>query len=290
MLERKSKFLYQLNRFDLVSSMTLVLILLYSGDFWYLRVPVTIVATAAIMFQSLRFNNNLWFGFAVFLLAANFHNWYTIDNHKYLITYWCIALFLACLSQKPEITIAKSARLLIGFAFLFATFWKAISPDFLNGVFFHFTLLFDERFADVSAYLGQLSKENFAYNGRAIDALTVYNSPLQSVQLQSTKHIFIISQVITWWTFLLEGLITIAFLWKKDHFISRWRDFLLLTFVVTSYAVAPVIGFGSVLVIMGLAQSSNLRKNTVLLYVLTFFLLQIYTMPWSSILNFFFPK
>ena len=270
--------------------MTLVLMLLYSGNFWYLRVPVTIVATAAIIFHSLRFNNNLWFGFTVFLAAANFHNWYTIDNHKYLITYWCMALFLACLSRKPEETIAESSRLLIGLAFLFATFWKTISPDFLNGVFFHFALLFDERFADISAYIGQLSKENFAYNERAIDALTLYDSPIQSVQLQSTKQIYTISQFITWWTFLIEGLIAVAFLWKKDHFISRWRDFLLLTFIVTSYSVAPVIGFGSVLVIMGIAQSSKLQKNTVLLYLSTFFLLQIYTMPWSSILNFFFPK
>jgi hypothetical protein len=273
------------NTFDLAASMTLLLLMLYSGRDWYLERPITILACAAILHQPLRRSETYWFITTVFLAAGNYQNWFLIDNHKYLITYWSLAVYLSCLTPNPGKTIKTSARLLIGLAFLFATIWKLGSADYLNGAFFHYSLLMDERFASVAAFLGNLDIEAFMHNYSAMDSLLAFNSTLDSIQLQSTLQISILAKLITWWTIFIEGIIAVAFLWPEGKFISKGRDFLLLAFVLTTYLIAPVIGFGWVLVIMGASQSTTHFKYTQLLYILSFFILQIYLIPWTSIIS-----
>lgn len=273
--------------FDLAANMTLLLLLLYGGRDWYLERPITMLASAAILYRPLRRHDTFWFIVTAVLIASNFHNWYLIDNHKYLITYWCLALYLSCLTSDPAKTIGENARLLIGGAFLFATLWKAISPDFLSGTFFHYSLLIDNRFASVAAILGDLSVSAFVQNHEAIKALLEYDSTLQVIQLQDTAKIVVLAKMLTWWTIIIEGLIAVAFLWPKGRLISKWRNLFLLAFLLTTYSIAPVIGFGWVLTIMGFTQCDS--KWGRLSYVLTFFVLQIYLMPWETILSYYLP-
>lgn len=271
--------------FELAASMTLVLVLLYAGRFWYLQIPLTILVTAAMMYRSLLRSDTFWFVITVVVAASNFHNWYYIDNHKYLITYWCLALYFSRLTTAPDRSLRISARLLIGLAFFFATIWKLISDDFINGTFFHYSLLMDDRFAGVATLFGGLSNEMFAKNHMAIRELLNYNSILQVIQFQDTIYVPLVAKIITWWTIIIEGLIAITFLWPDRKFISKWRDLFLLTFLLTTYLVAPVVGFGWVLIIMGMVQATS--KMSRLLYVLAFFILQIYLVPWETIFSYF---
>lgn len=63
--------------------------------------------------------------------------------------------------------------------------------------------------------------------------------------------------VLTWWTILIEAVVAVLFLWPEDRGPSRWRDPALLVFILTTYPVAPVIGFAWVLAAMGTAQSTR---------------------------------
>lgn len=276
--------------FILASRMTLILVLLYTNEYWYLKIPIVLLISASIIFEQIYSNNNFWLSILVILASANLNNWYSIDNHQYLITYWCLALYLSSLSDDPDETLARNSRLLIGLTFLFATFWKLISSDFLDGRFFHFTLLTDQRFADVTTYASSLNRGKLIQNYQAMSQLLAYDSQLYGVQLQSNPQVLAITKIITYWSILIEGLVTAGFLLPLKSIVGKWRNFLLILFVVTTYAIAPVIGFGSVLVIMGFAQTAPESKKTRLAYIITFFLLQIYMLPRIAIVDFFLLK
>lgn len=276
--------------FSLTSRMSLILVLLYTNDYWYLKIPIVLLISASIIFEGISNNNNFWLGILVVLTSANLNNWYSIDNHQYLITYWCFALYLSSLSDDPDKTLARNSRLLIGLTFLFATFWKLISSDFLDGSFFYFTLLTDQRFADITTYVGSLNRDRLIQNYQAMRQVLAYDSQIYGVQLQNNSQVLVIAKIITYWSILIEGLVAAGFLLPLTSVLGKWRNFLLILFVITTYAIAPVVGFGSVLIIMGFAQSASESKKTRLAYILTFFLLQIYTLPRIAIIDFFLLK
>ena len=273
--------------FDLTANMTLILLMLYSGNYWYIERPITIICSAAIIHRPLRRSELFWFVTTAVMIAGNYHNWYSIDNHKYLITYWCIALYVANKTHEPAKTAALSAKYLIGLAFLFATIWKLTSSNYLTGAFFHYSLLIDERFASLASFVGQLSQIAFTQNSEALQNLLSFSSEAQSVQLQSTSKIMIIAYFLTWWTALIEGVVAISFLIPEKTRLAKWRDVPLLLFIMTTYSLAPVIGFGWVLIIMGASQSTLISKYNRLFYVVAFFTLQVYLMPWQKLISYY---
>jgi hypothetical protein len=277
-----------LDIFKVALGMTLVLLMLYTNKFWYLNIPLTILCSAAVLHPPLRVSPNFWFIVTIIVAVGNYHNWYTIDNHQYLITYWCLALYCGLLTPNPTQTIKITARLLIGLCFLFATLWKVISIDYLDGTFFHYSLLMDDRFSNVAVLFRGLTSEAFLQNHQVFDELLKFDSLLHFIQLQDSPQLFWLAKFATRWTIGIEGLIAIAFLWPAGSFISRWRDFPLLLFLLTTYLVAPVIGFGWVLIAMGLTQCTSTFKYTRLLYLLAFFIIQIYLIPWSTIVGYYF--
>src|SRR5437868_11592991 len=110
--------------FELGATMTLLLLLFFGSDFWYLEIPIVILCSLGLLYRPLVHESNFWFLITVFLAASNFQNWYTIDTHKYLITYSCLAWCLAAPAANPLKLLRVNARLLIGLAFLFAALWK----------------------------------------------------------------------------------------------------------------------------------------------------------------------
>ncbi len=61
------------------------------------------------------------------------------------------------------------------------------------------------------------------------------------------------------------------------------RDAWLLIFLFFTYLVAPVIGFGWVLAIMGIAQTGIQHTRLRALYVFAFLYLQVYRVPWGKV-------
>ena len=63
-----------------------------------------------------------------------------------------------------------------------------------------------------------------------------------------------------------RGAVALAFLSPGSRWLGRHRDHLLITFTVTTYLAAPVLGFGWMLLVLGLAQlrstAGHLRFST----------------------------
>lgn len=270
-------------RLDLYAIMTLLLLLLYSSELWHVRLAATVLAVLAFVFSSLRRNAKFWFIVAAVVLIGNWAQWSQVDNHKYLLGYWCFAFSCSLQTGKPEKSLATAARCLIGSSFLFAVFWKVTSGDYLDGSFFQHALLSDDRFRFIAWRLGGVSGQMAEVNAAARQALVNYDSHLTTVQLLSTPGIVFVGSLMTWWTILIEALVTTTFLWPPRTTLSNIRDFFLLIFILSTYAVAAVIGFGWVLVIMGLAQCTERFKHMRLAYVLAFVLLQVYRFHWSAL-------
>jgi hypothetical protein len=88
----------------------------------------------------------------------------------------------------------------------------------------------------------------------------------------------------TWGIVLLETAVALFMLLPTGPQIEAARHTALLTFCVTTYAVAPVAGFGWLLLVMGAAQvgaSQRWLRNT---YVGAFVLVLFYSeVPWTGI-------
>lgn len=264
--------------------LTLVLVLLATDRAWYVAVPVTVLAVVGLAVPTVIRSAYLWFGLAGTLGAAAWAGRWQVDNHQFLIAYWCLAAGLAARSPAPDEVRRSSARLLVGAVFALAAIWKLVSPDFLDGSFMRFTLLTDERFSDVAALVGDVDPAALGANRDAVSALGDPGGVLDPVHLTGSPRLDLVATVLTWWTLLIEAAVAVMFLapWPR---IARYRDGALITFIVTTYAVAPVVGFGWVLVCLGLAQHETTRRRVRVAYLGAFLMVQIYTAPWTSVLG-----
>lgn len=264
-----------------VERLTLILLLLYGGNDWYTRLPLSAAAIAALVVPSLARTYGFWFFCAVVALTGCVRDWATADNHKYLIAYWCFALYAYWRGRNRE-TLVRAARLLIGFCFLFAVLWKLRSADYVAGDFYQFTLLTDARF-EFFTRAGGVDPGMLAQNRAALRALTFPGGTLDEVPLLG--EVRTIALALTWLTILVESLIAIAFLSPPKSLLARWRDPLLVVFAAGTYLLAPVIGFGWALLTMGLAQSDGDRSLHRWAYGGGFTLLVLYRFPWQQLLE-----
>lgn len=264
--------------------LTLAVILLYGSSRWFVQVPVSILSLAALILPPLRTRPLLWLIIACFLLAGVTIGWTHEDNHKYLIAYWTLAL--ACAASVPDSSrgLVLAARWLIGLTFGFAVMAKLMSPDFLSGDFFHYSLLFDQRFSDKLVVFGALDNASRRFNDVARQALMSPTSQLQSVYFASNIVIRNLASAMTVWTLLIEVLAAVAFLAPGRWRALRMRDSLLLLFIVSAYAIAPVLGFATVLATMGFVQCDPERRGTRLAYLVAFVATQLFRIPWAALL------
>jgi len=289
-LRKVDQDLRNLDVLDLVPRLTLILLILYAGDFWYLEVPLRVLCVGALLYRPVYRSGVFWFLVTCFLFAANYEHWYSIDNHKYLMTYWAIALtctsFLGGVPGQRRV-LARNAKLLIGLCMAFAALWKVISPDYLDGRFFRFTLITDPRFASVAEVAGGLGPAEFYRNRTLARSLRVgtRDAPVvEEVELVDTPRLARVAGVLTWWTIGIEALLALAFLlpdrWPPG---PRWRHGLLLLFAITTYSIATVIGFAWLLIIMAVATVPPELPRLRTLYVAVFLLMMVYTGSWATL-------
>lgn len=271
-----------LDVFEVGATMTLVLLFFYVDGFWYLKIPVVVIAVAGVLYRPLLATSNYWFAIAVFLAASAYQNWYTIDNHKYLMLYWCMALSVAAASRDRSATLRFNAKWLIALAFSFATLWKLMSKDFLDASFFYQNLLTEARLARLATWLGGVPTSAFAAAADVLHELKKLDHPALAATVYHSARLLALARFMTWWTLLLEGTIAVAFLLPDRLRLARWRNLPLLLFLFTTYTAATVVGFGWVLAIMGYVQARDDAKWTKRLYLLAFALIFIYTGPWSD--------
>jgi hypothetical protein len=256
--------------YEVAARLTLVMILLLSGNLWFHVVPIRVLALAGLVYMPLVRRTTYWL--ALFLLSFavdNLYNWAIADNHHWLLSYWLLALALSVGSKAPEATLSQSARLLIGFAFLLATLRKAMSPQYLDGRAFQFLLMADPRFYHVALF-GDHTQDIPAFWREMLNLSPEVALPVVTPGFQR------IAWVMTWWTIFIEGAIALAFLIRDNPRAERARNWLLLTFVITTYPVAPVLGFAWLLLIMGWAQCSLELRAARFAYLLMFPLVYLF--------------
>jgi len=274
-------------RFELIGVMTLLVSIFHLVSIPELNEVVFVFAIAGVLDRRLLRWPAFWFALSAGLIVNHFLLWHTLDNHKYLLTYWCLALGISRLQADSLGAAALNGRLLIGLCFLFAAASKLLSPEYMDGTFFHYTLLTDRRFSGVSDIVGGVTTEAMVANGVAMRDLARPYGAVEHVALNDGPRIAAMAQVMTWWTVVIEGLIALLFLLPRRLRVGALRDAVLLIFMFTTYPVATVVGFGRVLTVAGLAQTENRLGIERALYLAAFVLLPAYRFPFARVFRWF---
>ncbi len=226
-----------------------------------------------------------WWAWASLLLLAAWGTlvtapWLDLDNHHVLKLYWLAALALTCVAHDPRATLARAARLLIGFVFAFAVLWKLLTPDFASGEFLTYILSTDRNADRVAAAVGWHDPEVTAENRQVIGELRrhVASAP-EPVELTVPERTQAHARTLSLAALALEAAVALMFLMPLR---GRWRlarEATLLTFLATTYSVLPVFGFGGLLAAMGLAQSDLTDRRAITLYVSAWAVVGLATVP-----------
>jgi hypothetical protein len=296
--------------------LTIVLLLTSAPDQWYLRAPLIALFALGVVFRSWLVRPQFWYVVATLLGATVYLNWESSDNHKYLFVYWCLALCCAFSLPKHEQqeALALTSRWLIGLCMLLAAVWKLATPDYTSGTFFHYENLCDGRLAALVAWLTGMTPESLAANRELRELIQsghLRGLALQSVTLADSPRLWWLAQAMTWWTIAIEGTLAVLFLWPdrtkprpvvgvrlgallEDQSLALPNSFpqvqllrnsALLLFAATTYFVAPVRGFGWMLMLLGMAQCREDQRGLRLAYLAALVLIQAYTLPVGALVG-----
>ncbi|MEX2205719.1 MAG: hypothetical protein WEF50_05770 [Myxococcota bacterium] len=261
---------------DLARKLTLADLALQPVGAGWLRPGLLGLALLGLVLPSMSRRPWFWLLLAALAGVRVISTWPLADNHAYLLAYWCLAVAIAAREPDPSPSLAWNGRVLIGLVFAFALLWKAISPDFLDGRFFRVTLVLDTRLETFAQVVGGLDADELRErrellarhaDGVTAEALVV---PAESARFRT------VAWLATLGTFASEALLALAFLWPLGRGPSRLRDPLLIGFCGVTYLVAPVSGFGWLLIALGVAQTEPERWRTRVAYLVVFGLVYLY--------------
>lgn len=262
----------------------LVLLLRPMGP-WYVQAPLLFIGALSIVRPDAARIPVLWLGAALAVATRLAVDWPLPDNHIYLTAYWCLAAALALQGPMPEEHLATASRLLLALAMTGAVLWKAfLSPDYLDHRFFRVTLVDDPRFASITMLAGGLSEAQLEENRDALAPLPAGAELLDGPILREPARLRALATGLTWGGVGLEALLAAA-MWFPQRRARPWQHALLLLFCLVTYAIAPVAGFGWLLLIMGLCLCRPDQPTLRAAYVATFFVVLLVTeIPWATVL------
>ena len=260
----------------LILQLTAVLVVLHEIDtFPWSRAPERLLAMAMLFAPRLMRSKGAWITLSSLLVINNLWHWSLLVNHEYLTTYWVLACTLALYSSAPEKVLAWNGRLLIGLCFLVATIWKFLGGEYLDGSFLHLTFLLDSRLALGAYLLGGVEGDILQQNRLLFDTMqTTGNIAPQA--LQSSPRMAAMSLILSYWTIFIEAIVALSFLLPRPKRFVQLRYGILLLFIFTTYTVIPVLAFGALLLIMGLAQCMQDRSGWNGFYLGTLLLLPLW--------------
>jgi hypothetical protein len=225
----------------------------------------------------------LWYSAALAVAVRIAWDWPLADNHVYLLAYWCLAIGLALGGAAPPATLARGARWLLASAMALAVLWKAaLSPDYVDGRFFRMTLLVDERFEDVVRIAAGMDAAEIDRHRQALRPVAQGAELAADDTIVEPESFRRLSLVLTWGGLLWESALAAAFV-APLPLRRRWlRHALLLGFCGAVYPVAPVAGFGWLLLAIGLSQVPGEARAWRSAYVAVWLLVLAATeLPWA---------
>lgn len=247
----------------IVGAATLLILLLSPIGSGFVAPAVLLLAGAGLLVPGLRARSDFWWTVAALALLRVVLDWPMSDNHAYLLSLWCFTLGLAATGPAARAALAPNARWLLGIVFAAATLQKAwLSPDYLDGTFFRVLLATDPRFEGLALLCGlDLDSLN-----RARDALLARPAELGGPTSRPPSDFVrpplydAVALFATWYTVAIEALVAAGYL-LPARWTRRWRDLALLVFCSSVYALAPVEGFGWLLLAMGYTQLTPERDR-----------------------------
>ena len=191
-----------------------------------------------------------------------------LDNHHVLTLYWLLALLLTGMASDPVDALGRAARWVLALVFVFATLWKLLVPDFVDGSFLTYLLATDARIDRVAAAVDWHDPQITADNRQLVgplrhDPLT----PLEPTELEVPERSMTAGPLLALGTILVEGAVALAYALPLR---GRWRwlrGLSLTAFLLTTYGLLPVYGFGALLAVMGLAASGLAERRAIVAYL-----------------------
>lgn len=265
----------------LAAQLTLLALLLAPVGVLDARAWMLIVACLGLLLPRLAASWQLWAAATLLAAARVVRDWPLPDNHAYLLAYWSLALALAFAAVPQGPTLARAARLLLAAVFTLATLQKLLSPEYVDGTFFRWLLADDPRFESLGLLLGR--DADALASTRALLATPPWEELPAPARFVEPPALAAAAWVLTWATVVMEGVTAAAFL-APTRLLGWLRDPALLAFCAGTYALAPVAGFGWILLAMGVAQCAPARRRTRLAYLAAFALLVFYEeVPWLDL-------
>jgi hypothetical protein len=222
-----------------------------------------------------------WLALAVVVGVRQAGYFLTLDDHIVVTTYWCGAVGLALLADDRDRTLVRTAGLLIGLVFAIAAIWKLTSGQFVDGRFFRFTLIWDARFE----HLGWLSGQPDPQATRdALETALGARSTGARVVFPEGPRSEVLALGMTWWGIFIETAVAVGFLLPLRR--HPWlRHVALFAFMIGTYLVVPITGFGCLLSIMAAAHTDDVRWRRA--YLITFVVLLVIWPPlWRAVTGF----
>ena len=255
---------------SLATLLTAILLLVSPGPAheWTLTLPISVLVILSLIVPCLRTSARFW-GVASLLLIAYHcvYNYYLSDNHKFVISGWCLAITIALCTPNPAHSLAWLGRVMVGLVFGLAVVWKATSLDYMSGHSFEFLLVTDPRFFALANLLGGLSAETYHANQAAVEQVRTLTG---SIPIAGTEAASPLALFLTWWTIILETIIAALFLYDRSEKVRQWRHWILLGFIITTYPPTNVIQFGWILIAMAVASCPESYRRERVLYALSF--------------------
>jgi hypothetical protein len=147
----------------------------------------------------------------------------------------------------------------------------------MDGRFFRIAMITDYRFEWFTQIAGGLTAVEFEHLKWFVSQHVDGQIPFSGSEIPAQSARFVkVSQFLTYWTVFVESAVALLFLVPGERGLSRFRDFFLVLFCVTTYSVATVEGFGWLLIAMGVSQCGERKNAQRLLYIAAFLLIIFY--------------
>ena len=250
---------------DVVLMMSLIMMLLYPGQLWYHELAGRIMAISAILYRPLARLPLFWWIAAILnAVCQNVILWHQSDNHKFVYTYWYVAIACSLATGCPNVVIKFNSRMLLGLIMLFAVGRKMFSLEYIRGDSFWYLLNLDSRFSELASFF---TKDIHRQRTHMVSQI---NDLRSIIALPNNRFMYWFALFLTWWTLLIEGIIAYCFLSQRSARLDAIGFVALMLFVLTVYPIAPVLGFGSILLVMAFAQTESDQRVARASYLLMF--------------------
>lgn len=266
------------NLVRVTTSLTCVMILLTGPTAWYVAIAVSAVAALLLIFPRLADSPAPWAYLGTALGASALYSWESADNHKYLLAYWCYLIMVSRFAHDTRAYMVRYGRWLVGACFAFAVYWKLRTSDFMTGDFFRVQLFSDSRFHALARWLGGVPAAELHEFQRMFQLLaTLPSLEGVGVDLPVSQRVEWIATAMTWWALLIESTVAVGFLLPDRVWLGRWRDAALIVFILSTYPIATVMGFGLLLATIGFCQARSANVRWV--YLIAFFAMFFFKFP-----------